>query len=211
MWMELRERRNRGWPWPDGDMSYLSGLYGEDGWCRSCGIPQGKQTGSLVLQSRALSPTGVWAPNLGRYICMEAPLADKARSDFSVDLRPVLFPSQLRHDPGNVEVQMFQLLIPRGDSPWFDPDELSNVLVAAHGEAGRLCEECGKWKWMPLIPDHLPAPSIPSREVAAIASQEWFGDGQMAFQLDAFSPGLAQLLHEAGPRDLNAIPWQHVA
>lgn len=38
-------------------------MYGEDGWCRACGVPQRAQCGSMVLQRKGLTVAGAWVPN----------------------------------------------------------------------------------------------------------------------------------------------------
>src|SRR5260370_5519256 len=58
--VHLSLRRNRGWPWPE-DSWGLDSMYGETGWCHSCGTPLHEQSGSLTLQAGGQSP----APRAG--------------------------------------------------------------------------------------------------------------------------------------------------
>jgi hypothetical protein len=53
----LSLKRNRGWPWPENSYG-LTPLFGEDGWCRSCGVPRHPQTGSLILQRKSFKVRG---------------------------------------------------------------------------------------------------------------------------------------------------------
>ena len=52
-------------------------MFGAGGWCHSCGILQGPQTGSLTLQRRNLTPVGVWV-SYWNYdgLCVDAGMAD---------------------------------------------------------------------------------------------------------------------------------------
>lgn len=60
--VEFGLTRNSGWPWPE-DSWGLDPMFGEDGWCRSCGVPRRPQSGSLVLQRKGAVAEGVWIPN----------------------------------------------------------------------------------------------------------------------------------------------------
>lgn len=91
-------RRNRGWAWPE-DSFGLTPMYGEDGWCQACGVPQRPQSGNLVLQRKGFAQVrGAWAPNW-RYdmICLEKGTAERIAQDHAIDLRPVSWP---RTSPG---------------------------------------------------------------------------------------------------------------
>ncbi len=89
--VELALKRNRGWPWPEHSFG-LSSMFGEDGWCHSCGIPLREQSGVLTLQTKGMSDArGAWVP-YWRYdaICVSEDLASKITEGFSAELRPGL-------------------------------------------------------------------------------------------------------------------------
>ena len=85
VWLDLK--RNRGWPWPE-DSWGLTPMFGEDGWCRSCGVPKGPQTGSIVLQRKGFKVVeGAWVPNWQfDALCLERSVADEAASRLELDL-----------------------------------------------------------------------------------------------------------------------------
>lgn len=85
-YVEIRLRRNMGWPWPE-DSWGLTSMFGEDGWCRSCAVPQHPQTGSIVLQRKDLRLEGGWVPNWQFDVyCLAGGLALEAAERFGVGL-----------------------------------------------------------------------------------------------------------------------------
>ena len=172
-------------------------MFGEDGWCHSCGVPRHPQTGSIVLQRKGMTVQGAWVPNW-RFdvICCERSLADEAASRFDLDLRTIEWHAT---SPGEAA----QIVVPTTGDSWFDPDELRDAVIARHGVAGATCPDCGVWRWMPLTFGSLPALRIspPLRDVAIAASPEWFGDGRRAFRQIVVRRELAELLAAASPRD----------
>jgi len=194
---ELYFKKNRGWPWPE-DSWGLTPMFGKDGWCHACGVPREPQSGSLVLQRKGLSHCrGAWVP-YWRYdaLCVEQGLADEVADRFDVELRPV----DWRGSAGCEASQM--VAKPTGDA-WFDHDELRDAAVARHGVAGRTCEECGTWRWMPLAFGMLPplriTPPLQGEDIAA--SPEWFGDGWNSFRQVLVRRELAEWISTASPRD----------
>ena len=203
--VELYLLRNRGWPWPE-DSWGLTPMYGEDGWCRACGVPRHDQTGHLVLQTKDLkSIAGAWTPNWQfDAICLERKLAARIADRFRVELRDVHWP---RRAPGDVK----QIVARTVGEAWFDHGQLRERLLSVHGSAGALCPKCGIWRWMPLafaptpprtdevLPPLLDVPGLKDVDVAA--SPEWFGDGWNAFRQIVVRRELAQLVVDASPRD----------
>ena len=194
VWLSLR--RNRGWPWPEESFG-LTPMYGEDGWCRACGVPQVPQIGPLTLQRRNLTVSGAWVPNwrFDSY-CAEKVVALGVADRFGVGLRPVAWPAK---SPGDA----FQLESPVTVAPWFDPDELAACTVRRHKRAGATCPTCGVWRWMPLHYEELPPLRLPREcdDMPLVASPEWFGDGWMAYHQVLVRLDLAEFLVEASPRD----------
>src|SRR5579871_4852933 len=189
-------KRNRGWPWPERTWG-LESLYGSDGWCHSCGIPFGEQSGDMVLQARGLTIAGAWIPNWRHdAICIEDSLASEVAQMFRVQLRPIRWP---RGEPAGA---MQVIPKPVGDT-WFDEAELRERTVARHGEPGATCAGCGRWLWLPLPHGALPAarfdPAKPEYDL--IASPEWFGSGMQAYRQVRMVRPLAELLSSASPRD----------
>ena len=123
-------KRNRGWPWPQ--LSFgLGPMFGEDGWCRDCGMPLREQQGSLTLERKGMATiSGGWVP-YWQYdtICLEQSLADEAAARFTLDLRPVEWRG---FPPGSAQ----QIVIPTVGTQWFDADELRTAAIARHGSAG---------------------------------------------------------------------------
>jgi hypothetical protein len=193
----LRITRLRGWPWPE--KSYgLTPMFGEDGWCHKCGVPRRAQSGSLILQRKGMkSADGAWMP-YWQYdvICLAQPLAHELSKDFSVDLRSVEW-----HGAPAGKAQ--QIVAPRTKTNWYDPKTLTKLTTKSHGSAGATCEECGQWRWMPLLPHELPAPKRDRswNNLDVVASPEWFGDGLKAFRHVAMRRELAALIVSASPRD----------
>ena len=198
VWLSLR--RNRGWPWPEESWG-LSPMFGEHGWCRSCGLPLVTQNGSIVLRPRGMAPEGAWVPNW-RFdaICMEGSLAEIAGSQFDLETRQVEWRgAQLRNAS--------QIVAPSVGQMWFDPDDLRQAAVSRHGVDGALCADCGTWRWMPLAFEQLPAlQDIPGLEdVDIAASPEWFGDGMKSFRQILVRRKLAMLLVSGSPRDFSMV------
>lgn len=196
-YVELTLRRNRGWPWPE-DSWGLTPLYGEDGWCRSCGVPKHEQTGSLILQPRGMSRVdGAWVPNwLFDVYCLEVSLAAKVATQWSVEMLPVLW-------HGAVPGEASQILVRSAGSKWFSDQALGDITRKIHGTAGATCPACKVWRWMPVGMADLPCPpaDIFEGDVPVVASPEWFGDGGQAFRQILWRRDLAELLSAASPRD----------
>ena len=139
--VQLYWKRNRGWPWPE-DSWGLSSMFGDDGWCHSCGVPRRPQTGALTLQRKGLAPLkGVWMPNWQfDAICLERSVAAEIPDRFNVELREVAW-------HGTAPGEAMQLVAPSVGDAWFDPDELRKKATARHGTPGATCPECGVWRW----------------------------------------------------------------
>jgi hypothetical protein len=173
-------------------------MFGEDGWCHSCGVPQREQSGALVLQQRGLkSAVGAWVPNW-RFdaFCVDGELASQVRERFRVQVLEIEW-------HGAAVGPAYQLVVPTTSPDWFDHEALAAAARARHGDTGRACPACGTWRWYPVPAQELP----PARQSAAwadhdaVASPEWFGDGLKAFRVVRFTRGLAELLQQASPRD----------
>ncbi|QIG39395.1 hypothetical protein G5T42_07785 [Microbacterium sp. 4R-513] len=194
--VQLKFKRNRGWPWPEVSFG-LTPMYGEDGWCHACGVPNGPQTGSLVLQRKSMRPEGGWVP-YWHYDspCVGEKAADAIRGRFAVELREVQWHAS---SPGRA----FQILIPVVGERWFAPEGLEKKGLEHHGRAGAQCADCGVWRWVPLdfgiLPPMIDPGILAGHDVAA--SPEWFGDGLMAFRQWLMNPELAAIIAEASPRD----------
>lgn len=202
--VELSLKRNRGWPWPESDWG-LTPMFGDDGWCRACGVPRRGQTGSLILQRKNFKVAGAWIPNWQfDAICMEAKLADQIERNFRVDLINVEWHAS---SPGRAR----QIIAPTVGQRWFDADQLRARVIAGHGGPGAACADCGVWRWFPLAFDPIPPlqsqvlpPLLEVPEFAefdVVASPEWFGDGMRAFRQLLVRRELASVLVEASPRD----------
>jgi hypothetical protein len=206
--VELSPKRNRGWPWPE-DCWGLTPMYGEDGWCRSCGVPRRSQCGSLVLQRKSFKVHGAWMP-YWQYdaICLEAALADEIAGRFRVDLIDVEWHAS---SAGHAK----QIVAPTVGDVWFDPDELRKRALAQHGTPGAACPDCGMWRWLPLgFEPTLPGRKQvlpPLREVPefehfdVIASPEWFGDGMSAFRQILVRRDVASMISAASTRDFRIV------
>lgn len=194
--VQLYWKRNRGWPWPE-DSWGLTPMFGEDGWCRSCGVPKHPQTGSLVLQRKGMKVEGGWVPNWQfDVICVAQDVAVEAAARFDIDTRKVEWHPT---SPGEAT----QIVVPAIGDAWFDADELGSAAIERHGVAGATCPECGVWRWMPLAFGFLPPLRItpPLGDVAIAASPEWFGDGKQAFRQILVRRELAGLIAAASRRD----------
>ena len=114
--VDLELRQNRGWPWPE-DSWGLTPMYGEDGWCRSCGVPTRPQSGSLILQRKGFgSVKGAWVPNwqFDAY-CLARSLAERiAAAGFALPLIPIEWQGP---SPGDA----VQIVAPTTGDAWFDP------------------------------------------------------------------------------------------
>jgi hypothetical protein len=194
--VQLYWKRNRGWPWPDESWG-LDPMFGEDGWCHSCGTPRHPQTGPLTLRTGGLSATGAWAPNwIFDVICLERSLAEQVAAQFTVELRDVAW-----HPNGLGEAS--QIVIPTVGEAWFDHAELRDRAIAEHGTPGATCPDCGIWRWMPLTWGGLPPLRFDQAwsHVDVIASPEWFGAGCQSFRQILVRRDLAELIAAASPRD----------
>lgn len=176
-------------------------MYGEDGWCHACGVPQRPQTGSMVLQRKGLTLAGAWVPNW-RFdtICVTREVADRVATRFEVELRDVRWPGESLGDA-------VQIVVPSTARAWFDESELRARAIEAHGRAGATCKVCGVWRWMPLgfamLPTLTDTSVLDSLDIAA--SPEWFGDGWRAYHRVLVRRELAELLREASPRDFSIM------
>ena len=194
--VELEAKRNRGWPWPEKSFG-MDPMFGAEGWCHACGIPQGPQTGSLTLQRRNLTPVGAWVPYwIYDLICVDAGLAEKLRGRFALDLRPVAWPAIPAGDA-------WQIVIPTVGQAWYDPDDLRRQTLARHQRTGARCPVCGTWKWLPLaselfLPLHI---TPPLADVDIAASPEWFGDSLSYFRKILVRRQLAEVIAAASPKD----------
>lgn len=184
-------------------------MYGEAGWCRSCGVPRRSQSGSLVLRRKNFKVEGAWMP-YWQYdaLCLEATLADEIARRFRVELVEVEWHASYA---GHAK----QIVAPTVGDAWFDPHELRKRARAQHGVPGAECPECGVWRWLPLgfeltLPGRkevLP----PLREVPefdhfdVLASPEWFGDGMSAFRQILLRREVASIICAASTRDFRIV------
>lgn len=195
--VELRLRRQRGWPWPESSFGRTP-MYGEDGWCPSCGLARREQCGPLTLQRKNMRVSGAWAPYWRLdAVCVEASLAAEITSQFSVRFREILWPDS---SPSGA----LQMVVPVVGERWFDPAELSDMLEKRHGgNSGAKCAACGVWKWLPAGFGALsPVQDVASFDALdVVASPEQFGDRLSAFRQVLMKRGLAELIQRASPRD----------
>ena len=93
--VDLAPKRNRGWPWPE-DSFGLTPMFGEDGWCHSCGVPRHEQTGSLILQKKQFKTTGrAWMPSWQfDVVCAEREFAERLSAPHRVQWRDVERPGE---------------------------------------------------------------------------------------------------------------------
>jgi hypothetical protein len=207
----LFAKRNRGWPWPEGsgDFPYLSAMFGESGWCRSCGWEFGDQIGPIRLQRSGLTVTGAWEPYwLPGYVCVDAALADEVGRRFSAELKEVGWPK-----PGGMAA--YQIVVPTVGENWFPADSLAAAIVKSHPRddpsPGQNCAHCGRWRWYPCAFDDLPPiaaqPAWSSH--VAVASPEVFGAGWNAYREVLYRRDLAELIVTASPRDFEVceVRW----
>jgi hypothetical protein len=179
-------------------------MYGEDGWCHSCGVPKHSQTGSIVLQRKGLRVEGGWVPNWQFDVyCLAQSVADVACQRFDIDLRPVV---SVR---GPLDAS--QVVIESSDGPWFEPDDLIRLIEPIHGEPFETCPDCGVTRWMPVGMDILPVPpeSILVAQRPVVASPEWFGAGKQSFRQILWRRDVAGYLVESSPKDfkIQELNW----
>jgi hypothetical protein len=196
--VQLFWKRNRGWPSPESSWG-LQSMFGDDGWCRTCGTPLRDQCGPLTLKRSGFATvSGGWVPNW-RFdtVCLESSVAEKVAGRFRTDLRDVVWKGA---SPGAAK----QIVIPTGKSAWFDAEKLRDAAEDRHGVAGAECPVCGIWRWMPLTFGLLPPllPEVLQTDADAIASPEWFGDGCQSFRQVLFRRELAELVASASIKDL---------
>jgi len=192
----LDEKRNRGWPWPQQSFG-LGPMFGDDGWCRDCGMPLREQQGSLTLERKDMATiSGAWVPYWRYVICLEQSLADEVSARFTVELRPMEWRG---FPPGSAQ----QIVIPTVGTQWFDAEELRAASTTRNGSDGARCHGCNRWRWMPVGWDLFPPLRIqpPLVDVDIAASPEWFGAGWNSYQEILVRRELAELLAEASPRD----------
>lgn len=196
-YIEVLTRRFRGYPWPS-DSWGLTPMYGADGWCHVCGVPQREQAGPIVLEAKNFARViGGWVPNWRFDVyCLEASVAEVARERFRLGFRNV----EWRGTPGGAA---YQVEIPTAEAVWFAPGDLEKILAPIHGEASKTCDECGVVRWMPVGMDVLPAPrsDLVAGEPAVIVSSEWFGDGKRSFRQFLWRRDVAEFLVESCSRD----------
>jgi hypothetical protein len=194
----LEARRHRGWPWHE-ESAGKTPMYGEDGWCHSCGVPQREQCGDLILQRSGLRVGGAWVPNwrFDAY-CVERSLADEIGTRFDVRLRDVSWPRD-----GNGDAR--QVVATVTGEAWYDDSSLASATAAKHSTIGERCSECGVWKWTPVSPQdiHGLKEDVRLLDYPVIASPEWFGSGYGARHQVLFKRELAQYLASASPRDFS--------
>lgn len=172
-------------------------MFGENGWCHSCGIPLVPQCGSLTLRSKGLKAgLDAWLP-YWRYeaYCFSRVFAEELAADFPLDLRPVAWP---RTPP----LEAMQVVVPVVGDRWFDPSLLRAAAEARHGKAGTTCPDCGRWKWLPLTVELPPLEIRPGLGGAVIASSpECFGDGRNFYRHVLVKRELAERVAERAPRE----------
>jgi hypothetical protein len=162
-------------------------------------MPLREQRGSLVLRAKGLANvSGAWVPNW-RFdaICLDGALAQAVADRFAVALSPVEWRGAAPVDGAA------QIVVASTAESWFDPDELSRVTSARHGVTGRRCDECDRWRWMPVAAAALPRPRVDAvtDDQDVVASPEWFGDGWNSFREIAFRRSLAEVIAGAAPKD----------
>jgi hypothetical protein len=190
----LTTRFTSGWPWPEESYG-LDPMFGPDGWCRSCGVPQHRQTGSLMIQGSKFPTGSVWMPNWHfDVVCLSGEVAHEVRSNFRVHLLPVRKP---RGDTGVV-----QIVAPTTANRWYAEAELAERATRLHPEPGKRCAVCGVWRWLPIPDEELPPARVETSwsTLDVVASPESFGDGWSAFRDLLFRRSLAQALVAASPR-----------
>jgi hypothetical protein len=203
-WVALAFRFTPGWPWPEKSWG-LDPMYGEDGWCHSCGTPSREQTGHLTLQGSGFPSAPVFVPNWQfNAICLDAMTAADVASRFNVNMREV-------HKPRTGGTGVQQLLPDITSGAWYDPEALRRAVIAQHREhngnsAGTTCSGCSRWRWLPLI-EGVVAPSLDAlaSPTDLIASPETFGDGWSTFRHLLFARALGEVLVAANPRTFRIV------
>jgi hypothetical protein len=175
-------------------------MYGEDGWCHSCGTPNREQTGHLTLQGSGFPSAPVLIPNWQfNAICLDAATAADVANRFNVVMREV-------HKPRTGGTGVEQLLPGVTDEPWYDSDALRQAVTARHREhngdtLGATCAECSRWRWLPVNEwEVAPRPASLVGPTDLIASPETFGDGFRTFRHLLMSRALGEALVGANPR-----------
>ena len=191
----LTSRFTSSWPWPESSWG-LDPMYGKDGWCRACGVPLREQCGSLVLQASTLPNGNFWMPNWQfDALCLRTPAADAILRSYRVRTLPV-------HTPKSTDTGIVQLVPIVTGTSVYDPAALTERAVTRHGEAGRRCDGCQTWRWMPIGTRDLPPPHVgaEAEQADVLASPDWFGAGYKAFRQLLFRRALAEELVALNPR-----------
>lgn len=198
-WVALDFRFSPGWPWPERSWG-LDPMYGEDGWCHSCGTPNRDQTGHLTLQGSGFPSASAFIPNWqSNAICLDAAIAQEVANRFNVVMREV-------HKPRTGGTGVQQLLPSITTEAWYDREALRRAVVARHGDhngdtPGATCSGCSRWRWLPLSEwEVAPQPSALDGPTDLIASPETFGDGWKTFRHMLLSRALGEALVAANPR-----------
>lgn len=195
-YVEIVLRRNRGWPWPESSWG-LTPMFGEDGWCKACGLPQHPQSGSVVLQRRGLTPTGGWVPHWQFDVyCLDSRLVELAARTFDLNFRSIFAPT-------GEEYAAQQIIIQSTAQEWFDPEEIELLIAPIHGVDFDRCSACGQRRWMPVGMDVLPVPppSVFRAKPPVVASPEWFGAGFQSFRQIVWRRDVAEFLVQHAPKD----------
>lgn len=194
-YVEILVRRPRGWPWPEDSLG-LDSVYGESGWCHECGTPQTGQVGALRLQKRGLTVAGGWVPNwLYDFYCVENPVVETGRG-LGLEFRPI-------HNPKGEDLGASQIIITPSTVPWFDEEELEQIIAPRHGVGSVRCEVCGCRRWMPMKLANLPTPNpqVFVERPLVVSSPEHFGDGRQSMRNILWRRDAADYLLSVGPRD----------
>lgn len=207
----LVAKRFRGWPWPEGlnGIEHSFAMYGADGLCLDCGVPNRSQIGPLRLQRRSMTVAGIWEPHwCDSLLCAEETVAFDLAEQFDLRLMEVGWPK-----PGGPGA--FQIVVPIVGEPWFDQATLARVVQARHpllgGETGNTCATCGTWRWYGCESENLPA--IQYQDIwadhAIVASPEVFGSGWQSMRKILVRDDPAERIVAASPRDFTtaAVRW----
>lgn len=188
----LTSRFTSGWPWPEPSWG-LDPMYGAEGWCHGCGVPQVPQIAGLVLQASKFPSSSFWMPNWQfDALCVRREMARQIIETFALRTLPVT-------QPRSAETGVVQLIPEVENHPWFDREALADRVRARHGGLGAECPACGVWRWLPIPTAELPSAAVAS-DAAFVASPEWFGDGYASFRELRFSRPLAEALVDLNPR-----------